>query len=64
MSFERLSARARELGEARAEAVRARVVEVIAQEVPGARVELSARDVVVSGRGLSVALRWIGSLLR
>ncbi|KQS03535.1 hypothetical protein ASG11_04085 [Sphingomonas sp. Leaf357] len=61
---DRLLARGRAIGAARADAVRARVVEVIGQEVPGARFEIEGFEVTVWARGLRLVLRWIGSLLR
>ena len=68
MSFDgfgdRLMARGRAIGEARADAVRARVAALVQAEVPDARVEISGFEVTVWGRGLRLALRWIGSLLR
>lgn len=64
MSLERLEGRGAEIGEARADAVRARVAEAVAREVPGAEVEVSGRAVIVTGRGLMPALRWIGILIR
>ena len=64
MSLERLAARGAEIGEARADALRARVAEAVTRAVPGAEVEMSGREVIVTGRGLMPALRWIGSLIR
>lgn len=64
MSLDRLAGRGAAIGAARADAVRGRVAEVVAREVPGAGVEVSGSEVIVTGRGLSTALRWIGSLLR
>lgn len=64
MTFERLAARGREIGEARAAVMRARVAALVQAEVPDARVEIEGFDVTVWGRGLRLALRWIGSLLR
>ena len=64
MSLENLVDAARVIGEARAEALRGRVVDAVMREVPGARVEVSRREVVITGRGLRPALRWIGCLIR
>ena len=61
---ERLTARGRAIGEARADAVRARVAALVQEEVPDAWVLVSGFEVTVWGRGLRLALRWIGSLLR
>jgi hypothetical protein len=64
MSLENLADAARAIGEARAETLRGRVVDAVTREVPGARIVVSGRDVMITGRGLMPALRWIGSLIR